>query len=968
MSRKVSNETIAIHGASCTTIHAFLHLEEPFALPSGLHCRHWGRRDMTKATPAILSFGLHLHAVLMQALGTARSPQLPHNHPPSRWSLSHPHAPPPPLASTRSYTGFDIPLSMGPALNSSFRANAFSLQSLFCALANESPVVRACCDWFSLCLVVLLHPADDHDQHQHLASSPPGDRDLLSPASSSGTAPITPASSYASTTTSTTTATPAPPSPRAPDAPSRAESGGISLRFDEGGAAITPATASAAPSSRRGDQHEEAGSNPGSHRQQRQHHHNASGSTGVRDRFSRATIHALGSVVLARRLARARGACLPAPVQAMMGLAGNPQEAFELLLEGVRSARQAFGTELEARQHYCNQPGGTSGRGEVGGGNGGSVTASDRGILAGEIFFERRVVGQAVGAGGTTSTISRTLLEWVTDDRQHDGPRVDDSASAAGDTESDGKPAAAATAREQRKRRLPPDFIQGVRLSSVTASIPAAPSPVGGGDSSERKHGSGACPRTPGSGISGGGAGGGASFGGSDTDTDPCRRGLRSVDDGAGSGWVGSTSGDGSLSYSVSDLSSSPEEEEKGSVSRCLERCDDSGGTAMQQGERYVLSNGGRCVFDDGAPSSAFSWTASSCTSDDSSSDSGSTPSLRSPSGGDDDQTSPPLPLSPLSASAAHVKQPAYGREEETPSTSTNPNISGDITASHDVRQRPRGKRRKINPRASQDATTTTAATKPHTNTETEGSSARARGLPARKAPNPEQQKNARWEALLERVLTALDDRCGCSFCGLRNGRVGERGDDDDDDDADGSSYGWVGDVDRGRIVGNDCLPPPSKRADTDGKRKSTVAAVKSPASPSSLARSSNFPPPIPVEEAPAGKSSPADKPPFPTTPSLATFSPFTPPGPPPPISTNPRSGDREPNGETLSPRDGTTTEGGGSGGVCGNGRGTGVACGTLVVSTIALASLAAVRMGGEAAAATAACGEESEGGRDWWW
>ncbi|CAM9831873.1 unnamed protein product, partial [Hapterophycus canaliculatus] len=547
--------------------------------------------------------------------------------------------------------GFDISLSMGPVLNASFRANEFSLQALFCALADETPVVRALSEWFSLCLVLLLHPADHSDQKQRRrcpALSSSYGRESLSPASSTCTAPVTPASSASTThaTPASTSPSPHPPALFAPDAPS---------------------TATIATPSPRYDSQHEGGSNSSSQKRRQRHGKAPGGSggggggAGSHGRFSRATILALGSVVLARRLARARGPCLPRRVQAMLGLADSHGDAFELVGEGIRSARQAFRTELEARHDHLG--GGERGEcREVGGGD--SSTTSDKGILAGEVVFERRVLGsKKEGAAGTSSTASRTLLEWVTDGE--DGGR----------------------------RSLPPDFVQGVQLSSVRASGPAAPSP-GRGDSTEGKSPAGKGGLSP-------------SFG-------------------------KSHSGDTAMDEGQEDEDEDEDEEGNG------------------------FSDDG-CLSDAEAPSSAFSWLASST----SNSDSDSTPPLPTPSSSNDDRVSPPQPPpssspSSLSTSAKRAKRPARVEEACGPCVD-----SGGANVFSNAQQRRRGKRRKVAP---QDPKTGRAATERTANTKAGTSSARARALPAPRAgpvPSPEEQKNARWEVLLQRVLAALDDRCG---------------------------------------------------------------------------------------------------------------------------------------------------------------------------------------------------------------
>ncbi|CAM9913402.1 unnamed protein product, partial [Ectocarpus sp. 13 AM-2016] len=160
----------------------------------------------------------------------------------------------------------------------------------------------------------------------------------------------------------------------------------------------------------------------------------------VRGRFSRATVLALASLVLARRLARAGGPCLPPRVQATMGLGDD--DALLLVSEGLRLARRAFETELcDDSQRQQHPP---------------SAAAAEEGLrgrdlLGGEVLLERKVGGPAASHPSGT-TVARSLLEWLTDSE-------------------DGRDA--------------PEFAQGLPLSAATVSSSCSPrgkspSPSGG--------------------------------------------------------------------------------------------------------------------------------------------------------------------------------------------------------------------------------------------------------------------------------------------------------------------------------------------------------------------------------------------------------------------------------------------------------------------------------------------------------
>ncbi|CAN0461728.1 unnamed protein product [Ectocarpus sp. 8 AP-2014] len=315
---------------------------------------------------------------------------------------------------------------MGAVLNASFRANAFSLQTLLCALSGESPVVKACSEWISLCLVLLLHPYGVDSENETGASPPHGGR-LFSPALSAATTPLTPApggptetpGSQAPSSSASATATPFTPA---------GASTTTAASQPRSTSTTTGSTAVAVARSLRNPDDGKSVAPPAPHQQQ----HGKAGD--VRGRFSRATVLALASLVLARRLARAGGPCLPPRVQATMGLGDG--DALLLVSEGLRLARRAFETELcdDSQQQQQQHPPAAAASAEGG--------LRGRDFLGGEVLLERKVEGPATGSHPSGTTIARPLLEWLTDS--------DDDRDA-------------------------PEFAQGLPLSTATVSSSCSP-------------------------------------------------------------------------------------------------------------------------------------------------------------------------------------------------------------------------------------------------------------------------------------------------------------------------------------------------------------------------------------------------------------------------------------------------------------------------------------------------------------
>lgn len=285
---------------------------------------------------------------------------------------------------------------MGAVLNSSFRANPVTLQSLFCAIADESAVVRACSEWFALCLVLLLPPGDEVVTTLPQRHVPTALSDV--------------ASVVASPATSTDTASAATTAALSVDTLTSSESG--STTDSQRSSPFTSCTSSSVST-------DESVEQVGQIHQRRD-----ARSCG----FSRTAALALGALALARRLARSEGCCLPLQVQETMGLGSD--EILKLVAEGIAAARCVFGTEVGERGGGVNAEAGSES------GKGGHE------LLAGEIVFERVVVDAPQGVNRTCHTSQggisknaekRTLLEWVTDCRGDNAALDTSSRDDAGD-------------------------------------------------------------------------------------------------------------------------------------------------------------------------------------------------------------------------------------------------------------------------------------------------------------------------------------------------------------------------------------------------------------------------------------------------------------------------------------------------------------------------------------------------------
>ncbi|CAM9309934.1 unnamed protein product [Pylaiella littoralis] len=451
------------------------------------------------------------------------------------------------------------------------------------------------------------------------------------------------------------------------------------------------------------------------------------GSTGRRQ-FSQATVLALGSLVLARRLARARGPCLPVRVQEIMGLGCD--DALDLLTEGVRLARRAFQTQVETR-HPVNEAEGE------GLSRGIDIRKS---ILASEVVFDREVV---------SSGKTRTLLEWVTDgeNETHERAAADEIADRLG------------KAMTARKDLSPPEFLQGVALSSTAVGVSTTAVSSSRMPAPARNHpavsSSLAYSLSSDSGGGGGGGGGGGdslSYSDSDTSSDGRMRGNPLL---TGSSGVALAPGHRPTSPSICTRSN----DVKGSDSFTSEymtaseqtlcsSCSSSSPpvvttnndveTAPPPLRAHQEDDGDDTTESDSTPPSSSSLSPPSSSSSSSSSSSRRTARARGPVG----------PGASAVTVASNTRGDAAFSGGRSPGKRVAPERAGGGRLSRKgvstVRKRPR---------------ITTGKT-----------SSRTRSLPlSAAASSPAQRENARWEVLIDRVLAALGDGCGCSFCKLRD-------------------------------------------------------------------------------------------------------------------------------------------------------------------------------------------------------
>ena len=603
---------------------------------------------------------------------------------------------------------------MGAALNASFRANASSLQSLFCDLGDEPAVVRACSEWFALCLVLLLDPSREETRPAPMLPSQQYDRRLFSPAPSASTAPITPASHAASIPT-----TPASTS-TSPTTPVSGSGGGISVSGD--------------------------GPTPDNNSSSRGRSGGGSGMLLHHGQFSRATILGVGSLVLARRLARTGGPCLPIQVQQALGL--QDDNALDIVAVGVRLARKAFETQTpppddgdeeddEEEEHSRN-------RGQS--------------ILAGVAIFERDVV-----SSGTT----RTLLEWVTDSGE----------GGAMPTTPDGRLGEAGSGGANDWQSSPPDFIQGTTLCAAADGNSVSFPSEGGSPSKNQSQAEGL------GSICGSGGCGSPSSTGSDTDSDVsmCRRraGRRAL---SFSGRDDSTSG---LKARTRSPTTRTEADERGSRVPSSSKA-----SSVAMGEREKTSSGGGegsvAVTGKGFSASPSCFVASQATlqatllllppppflaprndANDAMESGNAWSCSSSPADRAGSSGSPARSFhSSCAVSASHGSGESTSSCDDEPRTPRRP-ASGQADGDRSSREGWSAAEHKGRRSTAHDETTPALPRR----REAGGTTAASTSSPAQ-----DEQKNARWEVLMDRLLAALEDHCGCSFCELYDGGGDDNG------------------------------------------------------------------------------------------------------------------------------------------------------------------------------------------------
>lgn len=237
--------------------------------------------------------------------------------------------------------GLEIALSdsLGAALTASFRANAVAFHNLFCDMANQSAVVRACSEWFAVSLA-LLSPLQDEDHEdegegQMMSITPRRQRQHHQEPSHHLPSPPSPATTIATMTPASSISTPAA------TAGVGDEEHGLEQRAE-----VRAWSASSKES------------------------HSASGLT-------REVGLALTAVILARRLSRSPGPCFPVELRSVLGL-DHHEEALKFVAQGIAAARRTLQVE--------------TGQGAGAGIVSSSRTAGGPGsVFAGELVFEKTI-------------------------------------------------------------------------------------------------------------------------------------------------------------------------------------------------------------------------------------------------------------------------------------------------------------------------------------------------------------------------------------------------------------------------------------------------------------------------------------------------------------------------------------------------------------------------------------------------
>ena len=611
---------------------------------------------------------------------------------------------------------------MGTFLNASFRANPVALQALFCNTADESAVVRACSEWFALCLVLLLHPSDEVDER---------------PTTQLGQRTPSPSTSIGTGSTSSCSTSPA------------------SSALDANDTTTSPRT----PSCRN--------FNDLSVAEQR-------GTGLTHRRFSRATSLALGALVLARRLARSEGPCLPLRVRDLICV--DNDESLQLVEEGINAARSAFETTVvdaisDSAEGEDNEEGGAG----VAGDGGWDILAGD--IVFGRIIADVPPNDRVVNPSGDSARVSakaerRTLLEWVSACRG-DTQAPPNTASGAGQV----CPGEALACDEELSylNKAPirdgdktadegyVSFVRGIPLS-VEEAMGSAPLSPGGADSL------------------------GSPGPKSDNDNAVGARGCEDSAD--------------SLAYSESAKSSTDgneeKEEEEGEE---MGDDDDDEEESETQSKRSTASEG---TDEDNVPSSKLPRKRGMSSDMDDHTDLSESP-YPSPSSPMDVSRAPtsshriPWKIrtpsnkvsSPYSPGTDNVPAPVFlgdamdvvGGVETSPpprrpfsptasitSTGSDSELAAYLAKKVAATRRSSRKRWLSSEQMVNDAGQREGQrpTKRYRTTRRKASSQEDR-LRLRSATSKQEERDARWEIMKDRVVAALEYRCGCSFCKLRD-------------------------------------------------------------------------------------------------------------------------------------------------------------------------------------------------------
>lgn len=208
--------------------------------------------------------------------------------------------------------GIALSSTMGAALNVSFRANPVALQTVFCAMSNECEVVRACSEWFALCLGVLGPPSRRDEDKGKGEQRSTATATATTASSSAFLGVVSPAS------TCTSFASP-------PDLPVRLKHNAKPAARNVSSCLTPPGVSSTST-------------------EREQHHQQRQLLVSHPRRVSRDTVLALGALVLARRVSRVQGPCLPLEVRSGIGMGSDDKEALDLVAGGIGEARRAFAT------------------------------------------------------------------------------------------------------------------------------------------------------------------------------------------------------------------------------------------------------------------------------------------------------------------------------------------------------------------------------------------------------------------------------------------------------------------------------------------------------------------------------------------------------------------------------------------------------------------------------------------------